>query len=149
MKKILIFVIAGFGVAALFNNCSKVGFSEAVPGGSATSLSSASGDEGSPVNASDADLLRNLPPEEQGIYRPISDLEDPVEGARLAEIYRCPDNNSGILLCHFPSSQDAEHTICVGSVNAALTHSGHELTVDANGMVQGDYLGPCKQVPVQ
>ncbi len=141
MRQTIFILITSLGLLLTYNNCSDVGFSQApvTPTGVGENASSLG------LNGlSDDQLLQRLPPEEQGIYRPVSDLEnDP----RLAEIYACPDN-AGILLCHFPSSLDGEHTLCVGSVNAALTHSGHELSVDANGQVQGDYLGPCKNVPV-
>jgi hypothetical protein len=124
-----------------FNNCSEVGFSQAEK---STATSTTNTDGGVSRDGlgglSDDDLLKRLPPEEQDMYRPISDLEDHPE---IIPIYTCPDGQ-GIILCHFPASYGSEHTLCVGSVNAAMTHSGHELTFDANNNPQGDYLGPCK-----
>ena len=90
--------------------------------------------------ATDQEIIRSLPPEEQDIFRPISDLETDPD---LLTIFQCATD--GVWVCHFPNNTESAHTLCVG-LPAVSSHQEHEVEVDASGNVLqlSDYLGPCK-----
>ncbi len=119
-------------VPLLYNNCSELKFGSA--------------EEASPLNSSsvgpptDQEIIDQLPPDEQDIFRPISDIEkDP----NLITVYRC--SSDSVYICHFPNNTESAHTLCVG-LSAVGSHQQHEVQLDGSGgvLLLSDYLGPCK-----
>lgn len=153
------------GLALLFNNCSNVGFSE-VPVNSVVESSPA--DDGEPAPDTPAlvapvstltpadQVVQADPPEEVVVVPPLEDqaplLSQPIipvtaliDDQNLFEVYKCPNSDGKVMICHFPQGTNPPITECIGKT-AVSTHFNHSREVIINGVTTTlvDYLGPCR-----